>query len=116
MSSTNNSGAVMSPEQEKLLYSIAQQVSETDSRVKNLHSVLYENGFNSRMKKIEAWIDKAPDNHRQYCPALPKVENLEESIKEKKGNRRRRTDVRLVIIAVVISFVASIPGWLRLIV
>lgn len=115
MSSTNNGDAVMSPEQEKLLYHIAQQVSETESRVKNLHSILYENGFSGRMKKIESWIDNAAEKHAQFCPVLPRVVRLEEDLIKKHKRRLRKHDVILVVLALVVSLIASLPSWIRLV-
>lgn len=120
MSSTSDRVGVMSPEQERLLYSIVQQLSETSQKVDNLHSTLYENGFLDRMKKIERWIDTAQEEHIAMCPVGPRLDRhiaqIESEKKEKKEQRFRKMDWRFTVAAVVVAFIASVPSWITLVV
>lgn len=95
----------MSPVQEKLLYEMSKQLGE-------LHGAFYKNGFQARVKKIEAWIDDFPKYQAHSCIGVPLIrKHIDEMVAVETALQKRRS-VRMAVIGVGIGLVAAIPGYL----
>jgi len=89
-------------------------IQEIALQVREIHTVIYKNGFQARIKKIEQWIDNYPEYKERTCIGVPLIQKHMDEIKLVEAEKEKRRTLRMAIVGVAVALLAALPGYIAL--